>query len=83
MRQQAADRQIAGRQPADQQAAVTLRAEVAGAGQMRALGARVAALLGPGDLVVLDGPLGAGKTTLVQGIGAGLGVRARSPLRPS
>ena len=28
-----------------------------------------------GDLVILTGPLGAGKTTLVQGIGAGLGVR--------
>jgi tRNA threonylcarbamoyladenosine biosynthesis protein TsaE len=28
-----------------------------------------------GDLVILAGPLGAGKTTLVQGIGAGLGVR--------
>ena len=42
---------------------------------MRALGARLAGLLGPGDLVVLTGPLGAGKTTLVQGIGAGLRVR--------
>ena len=54
---------------------MTARANVAGAEQMRALGARLAALLGPGDLVILDGPLGAGKTTLVQGIGAGLGVR--------
>ncbi|MHB1874355.1 MAG: tRNA (adenosine(37)-N6)-threonylcarbamoyltransferase complex ATPase subunit type 1 TsaE [Streptosporangiaceae bacterium] len=42
---------------------------------MRALGARLAAVLRPGDLVVLAGPLGAGKTTLVQGIGEGLGVR--------
>lgn len=42
---------------------------------MRALGARLAGLLRPGDLVVLTGPLGAGKTTLVQGIGAGLRVR--------
>src|SRR5258708_29802187 len=42
---------------------------------MRALGARLAALLRPGDLVVLTGPLGAGKTTLVQGIGGGLDVR--------
>jgi tRNA threonylcarbamoyladenosine biosynthesis protein TsaE len=41
---------------------------------MRALGARVADLLHPGDLVVLSGGLGAGKTTMVQGIGAGLGV---------
>jgi tRNA threonylcarbamoyladenosine biosynthesis protein TsaE len=40
----------------------------------RAFGARLAALLRPGDLLVLTGPLGAGKTALVQGIGAGLGV---------
>jgi tRNA threonylcarbamoyladenosine biosynthesis protein TsaE len=42
---------------------------------MQALGARLAAVLRPGDLVVLAGPLGAGKTVLVQGIGAGLDVR--------
>lgn len=42
---------------------------------MRDLGVRLARILKPGDLVVLDGPLGAGKTTLAQGIGAGLGVR--------
>jgi tRNA threonylcarbamoyladenosine biosynthesis protein TsaE len=40
----------------------------------RALGEALAALLRPGDLVVLVGPLGAGKTALTQGIGAGLGV---------
>ncbi|MDP9101230.1 MAG: tRNA (adenosine(37)-N6)-threonylcarbamoyltransferase complex ATPase subunit type 1 TsaE [Actinomycetota bacterium] len=40
----------------------------------RAIGVRLAALLRPGDLVVLTGPLGAGKTALVQGIGVGLGV---------
>ena len=40
-------------------------------------------LLRPGDLVVLVGPLGAGKTALTQGIGAGLGVRSRSPRRRS
>ncbi|GHE10826.1 tRNA (adenosine(37)-N6)-threonylcarbamoyltransferase complex ATPase subunit type 1 TsaE [Klenkia taihuensis] len=40
----------------------------------RALGAELAGLLRPGDLVVLSGPLGAGKTALTQGIGAGLGV---------
>ena len=45
------------------------------AARMRWLGGRLAALLRPGDLIVLNGPLGAGKTTLVQGIGAGLGVR--------
>jgi tRNA threonylcarbamoyladenosine biosynthesis protein TsaE len=42
---------------------------------MRALGERLAQLLRAGDLVILSGPLGAGKTTLVQGIGTGLGVR--------
>ena len=40
----------------------------------RALGRRLAGLLRAGDLVLLTGPLGAGKTALVQGIGAGLGV---------
>lgn len=39
-----------------------------------ALGRRLAELLRAGDLIVLTGPLGAGKTVLVQGIGAGLGV---------
>ena len=41
----------------------------------RTFGRRLAALLRPGDLVLLAGPLGAGKTALAQGIGAGLGVR--------
>ena len=40
----------------------------------QALGRQLAELLRPGDLVVLAGPLGAGKTALTQGIGAGLGV---------
>jgi tRNA threonylcarbamoyladenosine biosynthesis protein TsaE len=51
------------------------RARVPTAAAMRALGSRLATVLHAGDLVVLSGPLGAGKTTLVQGIGAGLGVR--------
>jgi tRNA threonylcarbamoyladenosine biosynthesis protein TsaE len=38
-------------------------------------GMRLGRLLRPGDLVVLTGGLGAGKTTLTQGIGTGLGVR--------
>jgi tRNA threonylcarbamoyladenosine biosynthesis protein TsaE len=41
----------------------------------QAFGRELAGLLRPGDLVVLSGPLGAGKTALTQGIGAGLGVR--------
>lgn len=40
-----------------------------------ALGVSLAKLLRAGDLVVLTGDLGAGKTTLTQGIGDGLGVR--------
>ncbi len=49
--------------------------EVATPEQMRSYGRRLAGLLRAGDLVLLNGPLGAGKTTLVQGVGAGLGVR--------
>jgi tRNA threonylcarbamoyladenosine biosynthesis protein TsaE len=52
-----------------------VRIEVASAARMRELGTELAAQLRRGDLLVLTGPLGAGKTTLVQGIGEGLGVR--------
>jgi tRNA threonylcarbamoyladenosine biosynthesis protein TsaE len=45
------------------------------AADTRALGVALADLLRAGDLVVLTGPLGAGKTALAQGMGAGLGVR--------
>jgi tRNA threonylcarbamoyladenosine biosynthesis protein TsaE len=43
--------------------------------QMRDLGRRLAKLLRAGDLVMLNGELGAGKTTLTRGLGEGLGVR--------
>lgn len=36
------------------------------------LGQRLGALLSPGSIILLEGDLGAGKTTLVQGLGAGL-----------
>lgn len=39
-----------------------------------ALGERLGRLLAPGDLLILSGGLGAGKTTLTKGIAAGLGV---------
>ncbi|HEY3007839.1 MAG TPA: tRNA (adenosine(37)-N6)-threonylcarbamoyltransferase complex ATPase subunit type 1 TsaE [Micromonosporaceae bacterium] len=42
--------------------------------ETRAFGRSLAGMLRAGDLVLLTGPLGAGKTALAQGIGAGLGV---------
>lgn len=41
------------------------------------LGAELGRALEAGDVVVLDGPLGAGKTTFTQGIAEGMGVRGR------
>lgn len=51
--------------------------QVATADEMLALGRRLAAELSAGDLMLLTGPLGAGKTTLVQGVGEALKVRGR------
>jgi tRNA threonylcarbamoyladenosine biosynthesis protein TsaE len=53
---------------------VTAPVELPTADATRDYGRRLATRLRAGDLVVLDGPLGAGKTVLAQGIGAGLGV---------
>ena len=47
------------------------------ADQTRALGEDLGRVLVAGDLVMLSGGLGAGKTTLTQGIGVGMGVRGR------
>jgi len=52
---------------------VTLRVDDPDA--MAALGARIAAEVRAGDVVLLSGELGAGKTTLTRGLGAALGVR--------
>ncbi|MGW0657918.1 tRNA (adenosine(37)-N6)-threonylcarbamoyltransferase complex ATPase subunit type 1 TsaE [Streptodolium elevatio] len=52
-----------------------VRVVVATGEEMREFGRRLAGVLRGGDLLVLSGGLGAGKTTMTQGLGAGLGVR--------
>jgi tRNA threonylcarbamoyladenosine biosynthesis protein TsaE len=52
-----------------------MRLTVADTDAMEAFGRDLAPELAAGDLLVLTGPLGAGKTTLTRGIGEGLGVR--------
>lgn len=47
--------------------------ETKSSAETEALGARIAERLGPGDLVLLSGDLGAGKTTLVRGACRALG----------
>jgi len=50
-------------------------------GETRRLGERIGRMLHAGDVVLLSGELGAGKTVLAQGIGRGLGVAA--PIKSS
>ena len=52
-----------------------IQVRIPNAEAMEALGARLAPLLRSGDLVLLNGELGAGKTTLARGLGAALGAR--------
>jgi tRNA threonylcarbamoyladenosine biosynthesis protein TsaE len=54
---------------------VTAELTIASPEQMRELGRRLAKLVRAGDLVMLSGELGAGKTTLTRGLGEGLQVR--------
>lgn len=66
--------------PAETGASVSLAAPsveitVTSPEQMRDLGRRLSKVLRAGDLVMLNGELGAGKTTLTRGLGEGLGVR--------
>ncbi len=60
---------------------IEVRSLLRGAGETRAFGMRLGALLRGGDWVALDGDLGSGKTTLVAGIVEGIhpGMRSRSP----
>jgi tRNA threonylcarbamoyladenosine biosynthesis protein TsaE len=48
--------------------------KIATAAEMHALGKRIGEQCSAGDLILLNGPLGAGKTVLVQGIGEALGI---------
>lgn len=51
------------------------RTEIRTADAMENLGLRIGEQLEPGDLLILTGPLGAGKTTFTRGLAEGLGVR--------
>ena len=51
-----------------------LSTQITTVAEMEALGVEIAARLNVGDLVILRGELAAGKTALVRGIGAGLGI---------
>lgn len=52
---------------------------LADAAATEALGARLALLAGPGDVITLTGPLGAGKTSIARGLLAALGLEGEAP----
>lgn len=56
---------------------MTLHARTAAVDETRALAAAVSEVVQPGDVVVLAGDLGAGKTAFVQGLCRGLGIEER------
>jgi tRNA threonylcarbamoyladenosine biosynthesis protein TsaE len=72
---------MSGRHGASQtdgeQAPEVIRVDLPDAEATRDYGRALAGVLRAGDLLVLTGDLGAGKTTLTQGIGTGLGVRGQ------
>ncbi len=60
-----------------------LPAETASADETRALGRQLAERLEPGDVLALQGDLGAGKTHLAKGIAAGLGLDPEAVTSPT
>jgi len=60
-------------------AGLTLEVAIPGLAETEALGKRIAAVLTAGDVVTLEGDLGAGKTTLARAILRGLGVEETVP----
>ena len=74
MMQDAAHKAQADTGSRDAAADGAIRVEAPTGEDMRALGERVAARVHGGDVLLLSGPLGAGKTTFAQGFGRGLGI---------
>ncbi len=62
---------------------LSFEVELADAAATEALGARLAGVLRAGDLLLLEGPLGSGKTTLVRGLVAALGGDAGEVCSPT
>lgn len=62
---------------------MTAELVLAGEEATHALGHALGIVLRPGDLLALDGDLGAGKTTLVRGVAAGMGLDGRDVRSPT